>query len=136
MSRAKGQFQIRARNAILDLTSRRRFARSPGNALTRRVGRFDRQGAAGEAIAKQIAHVVPDLISVEIIRKDGLADVWFEDAVFHGRDFECDPARRGVAVEHFAVGSVFGELVGGPDGAADGPEVDGLVALVGYDGSA
>lgn len=130
MSSTECQLQISVGLAIFHLTAHRRLSRPPRDALAARVRRRDLHRAARESIAKDVAHVVPDLVGVEVVCEDGLADIGFEDAVFDRADLQRNAAGDGIATEGLAVGSVFGNGVLGADAAADGPQVDGLVALV------
>lgn len=134
--RTEAQLKIRPTLTNLDLTPRRRFPIRPRNRLTRRITRLDLHSASPEAIAKHITEVVPDLGAVEVVAEDGLRDVRLEEAALDGRDLEGNAAGDGVAPERLAVGGVFADFDLGPDLRADGPEVDGGVALVGYDGAA
>lgn len=136
MIRAKRQLQIRIGLAIPDLAATSRLSAVPIDTLAGRVLGLERHGSASKPVAEDIAHVVPDLIGVEIVGEDGLADVRFEDAAFDGGHLEGNSTGLGIFVEGFAVGLVFGNdfLVG--DAAADRPEVDGSIALVGHDGAA
>lgn len=133
MTRAERQLQIPIRSTTLDLTAAWRLPRSPRDTLTARVGRRDLHCPAGESIAEDVAHVVPDLVRVEIVREDRLADVRLEDAVFDGADFQGNATGSGIAVEDLAVRSVFGDGVLRADAAAYRPEVNRFVALVCHD---
>lgn len=135
MVRAKSQLQIRIGLAIPDLATTSRLSAVPIDTLAGRVLGLERHGSASKPVAEDIAHVVPDLVRVEIVGEDGLADVGFEDAAFDGGHLEGNPAGLGVFGECFAVGLVFGNDFLIADAAADRPEVDGSIALVGHDGA-
>jgi hypothetical protein len=132
----KRQLQIRLCPANLDLTACRWCPCIPHNTLTGTVRRLKRQRLSGKAVAEDVAHVVPDLVDVEVVCEDGLADVGFGDSAFNGRDLEGDATGLGVSAEGLAVGlfGVDGVLLA--HAAADGPEVDWFGALVGYYGAA
>lgn len=136
MVRAKRQFQICICLAILNLATGRRLARVPSNAVAARVRGCDFQGSTSKTIAEDVAHVVPDLIDVEIVCEDKLADVRFEDTVLDIGDLERDAAGCWIAVENLTVGSVFGNRLLGANATTDRPEVDGFVALVGHNRAA
>jgi hypothetical protein len=133
LARTKRQLQIRISPTILDLATRRRLPRTPDNTLTSRIRRLERQSPSGEAVAEDIAHIVPDAVAVEVVRKDCLADIRLEDSAFDGGDLERDTAGSGIPDERLAVRCVRVDDVLVAYGAADGPEVYGLGALVGHD---
>jgi hypothetical protein len=133
MPRAESQLQVRVRLTTLDLAACKLFPRAPGNTVAARVRWGNLHRATGETIPKNVAHVVPDLVDIEVVRKVRLADVRLEDAAFDRADLEDDAAGHRVAMEHFAVGRVFRDGVLGADAATYGPEIDRLVALIGHD---
>lgn len=133
MIRAESQLQIRIRLAILDLTPRRRLSPAPRNALAAAIRRLDGHRASREAVAKDIAHVVPDLVDIEIVGENRLADIGLENSALNGGYLQRNTARHGVASERLAVRSILCNGVLRADAAADGPEVDGFIALVRYD---
>jgi hypothetical protein len=61
-----------------------------------------------------------------------VADIWLEDTAFDRADLKRDAAGYGVAMEDFAIGSIFRDGVLGADAAAYGPEINRLVALISY----
>jgi hypothetical protein len=131
------QLQIRRRLAALDLTPCARLASIPADALTVWIIRLNRHRASGKPIPEEIAHVVPHLVGIiEVVCEDSLADVGFENAALSVRELEGNAAGNGVATEGFAVGSVSYDSLLRTNGAADGPEVYGFVALIGYDSTA
>ena len=132
MVRAKSQLQIRIRLTILNLTPRGRLPRPPRNSITARIRRRNLHRPPRKPISKDIAHVIPNLIDIEVIREDGLADVRLENAAFDVGNLERDPPRHRVAAESLTVRRILGDCVLRADTTADGPEIDGFVALVGY----
>lgn len=130
MPSAERQLQISLRPTIPDLTSTRRNTVRELNLRTRGIARLHRQCASGKSVSKHVAQIVPDAGTIEVVCEDGLADVRLEDAIVLGGYLEGDAATNGIAAEHLAVGLVFLEDDFGPDCGADGPEVDGGVALV------
>lgn len=124
------QLQVRAGLANLNLTSSRRISPRPRNGLTASVARFDIHRSATEPIAKDIAHIIPDLVAVKSVRENGLADIRHKEAVIDGCHFERYASADRVAAEGFAVALIFGDHDFGTDGPADRPEVDGTVALI------
>lgn len=131
MPRAKCQLQIRLFLTLPHLAAGRRPAIRPSNVITRLIAWLNAQRASREAIAEERVQVVPDEGFVDVVGEDQLAGIWREEAVEGRSDLERDAAGDEVGVELFAVGAVFeeGNLVAHV--AADGPEVDGVVALVG-----
>lgn len=132
----EAQLKIRPTLTDLHLTSRRRFPKRPRNSLTIRITGLHLHPATKEPIPKNITQVIPDLCAVEVVAEDGLRDVGLKEAARDGGDLEGDAAGDGVAAKGLAVGGVFADGDLGADSGADGPEVDGGVALVGYDGAA
>lgn len=131
--RTEAQLQIRIRLTRFNLAARRLFPKRKHDTLTTGITRLDRQRPPRKPITKYVRQIVPDLSTIEIVTEDRLADVGLEKAVGDGRDFECDAPGLRVAVENFAVGGVFGDGDLGSDAAADRPQVDSLVAVIGYD---
>jgi len=109
MPRTEAQFQIRRSTTSLDLTASRRLSKTPLNAVTGRLSRRNLHLPARKPIAKDVAHVVPYLIDVEVVCEYGLADVGLEDAVFDGTDLESNATGCRVVVVWLAVGLVFGD---------------------------
>jgi hypothetical protein len=108
---------------------------TPGNTVTSRVGRRDFHRATCETIAKNVAHVVPNLVAVETISENRLAGIWLEEATFDWADLQCDAAGCRIGMKNLAVGCVFGDDVLLANTATDGPQVDGIVALISYNRS-
>jgi hypothetical protein len=130
---AKRQLQISTRRARLYVTPHTRLAGIPINALTVRVTRFNGHCASGEPISEEITHVVPHVCIIEIVCEDGLADVGLEDTALSVRELEGDAARTWIAAEGLAIRSVFSNRLLRTDGATNGPQVYGFVALIGND---
>lgn len=132
MPRAERQLQICLCLTTLYLTARRLLACSPGDTLAARIRWRDLHCATCKPIAKYVAHIVPDLVDVKIVRKNRLADIWLENPAFDRANLDCNTARYRIAMKYFAVGSIFrhGEL--GADAATHGPQVNRLVALIRY----
>lgn len=116
--------------ATFNVTSQPRLARGPRDDITSLICRPDFHGATRKAVAEDIRNVLPDLVAVEIVREDGLADVGLEDAALDGGHLEGGAVRYGIAAKVFSVKSVFGDDLLGSYAGADGPEIDGVVALV------
>lgn len=133
MTRAKRQLEIRLRATSPDLAPTRRLPRAPHNALTALICRCNLHRAACKPIAKQVAHIVPDLCAIKVVREDRLTNIRLKDTALRTRNLERDPARRWVVMERFAVRRVLCDCLLRADAAADGPEVDRLIALIGYD---
>jgi hypothetical protein len=133
MPRAKSQLQIRIRLAALHLASRRLLARPPSNTLAGRISWRNLHRATCKSIPEDIAHVVPNLVNVEIVREIRLADVWLENAAFHRAYLERDTTRDRVAVEGLTVRRVFGDDILRANATAYGPEIKWFIALVCYD---
>jgi len=87
MVRAKRQLQIRVGFAALDLTATSWFSTIPIDALAGWILGLERHGSACKPVAEDVAHVIPDLVDVEVVGEDGLADIGFEDAAFDGGHF-------------------------------------------------
>lgn len=133
MTRTDCQFHISLRTTALNLTSCGRLSQAPRDTFTRRIRGRRLQRAPSEPVTKHVAHVVPHLTRIEAVCENGLTDIRFEEAAFNGADLQRNATRRRVSVEDLAVGSVFCDNLLLADAAANRPEVDWLVALVGYD---
>lgn len=86
MSRTECQLEIRLPLTFPHLASRRRLASRPQNILTPSFTWLKRQCSSCKSIAKNGAHVVPDVIVVDVVGEDMLATVGREDAVGIGSD--------------------------------------------------
>lgn len=129
LSSAEGEGDVGVGSAGLDLASRGRDAVVPDDGRAVRVGRGLDELAAGKGVAKGVAKVVPDLGVVEAVGEDGLRRAVVE-AVGHARDLEGLAAGDGVLDELLAVLGLGVDAPGVGDAGADGPEVDGGVAVV------
>lgn len=133
MAGTKRQLQITFRTTALDLTARRRLSSTPSDTLTARIRRRDFHSTTRKSITEDVAHVVPNLVCVEVVAEDCLAHIGLEKAAFEWADLQCDAAREFVAAETLAIGSVLGDGLLVADAAPNRPEVDGLVALIRHD---
>jgi hypothetical protein len=133
MPRTKGQLHIRIRPTSPHLTPRGRLSSFPRDALATTIRRCNLHRTTRKPITKHIAHIIPNLVAIKTVRENGLANIWLEEPAFDGADFECDATGCWIGMEDLSIGSVFCNGVLLADTAADGPEVDGLVALVYYD---
>lgn len=88
-----------------------------------------------ERIPKHIRKIIPDLVALDIVREDRLRRAGVQ-SIARGADLDRDAAGPGVATEGLRVSGVWEDCCFGADGAADGPDVDGDLAVVGYDGEA
>lgn len=84
---------------------------------------------AGEGVAEDIAQVVPDVVAVQAVREDGLRGAGVQ-AVGRGGDLDRLSAGGCVHDELLAVDAVGGQSVWAVHCAANGPECDGVGALV------
>ena len=125
MVRAESQLQVRIRLAILNLAASWRITKSPADALTSGVRWLQRHRPSRESVSKDVRHVIPDLAAIKVVCEDGVADIRLEEAVVDGADLDGYAAASGVAMEDFAIGLILRKYDFGPDGTADGPEVDG-----------
>jgi hypothetical protein len=75
----KCQLKIRLSSTVLDLTTSGRLSIRPHDALTRWIRRLEGHGTSRKAVTENVAHIVPDLVDVEVVREDRLADVWLEN---------------------------------------------------------
>lgn len=136
MSSAEGQLQVRLSLAALHLAACRRDTLAPRNALAGRIRGLNDHSPSSESIPENIAHIVPDRLAIQVVREYRLADVWLEEPVLHGGDLDGNATRLWIAMELLAVGLIKSERDLRSDLAADRPEIDGGVALVGDDGTA
>lgn len=88
-----------------------------------------------ERVAKDIRRIVPDLVTLQVVREDGLRLAGVQ-TVLDARDLERDPAGGPVDTEGLGVVGVGLNRDLGSDGRADRPEVYGCVAVVDDDGVA
>lgn len=104
---AKGQGDVLSRGANLDLAASGRDASRPNNSRAAGIGTGLDQLAAGEGITKDIAEVIPDLVAVEGVGKDGLGLAGVE-AVLGLGDLEGLATGDGVLDERLRVGAGLG----------------------------
>jgi hypothetical protein len=102
--RTNGQFQITPSRTPLNLTPSPRLPRTPQYTLTRPIRRSNLQRSPREPVAKEVRHVIPDGVAVEVVCEDGLAGIGLKDAVLNGAEFDRDAAGLGIGVEGLAVG--------------------------------
>lgn len=90
---------------------------------------------ARERVPKHIRQIIPHSIPRERVREIHLRTSVIQPVLAAG-DLERNPTRRRVVVQLLAVAVAGLDGLFGSDGAANGPEVDGVLAVVDYIGGA
>lgn len=87
---------------------------------------------AGEWVTEDIGQVVPNCAWVQSVGKVGLRAAVVQTVV-DGGDLQRDPTGRTVMVQYFGVAATCRDGLLRANAAANGPQVDWEVALVGHD---
>ena len=132
---AQVQRNIRVGLAVPGLASTGRDTVTPADVGTGSVGGKDVQSVAGEGITEDIGHVVPDGVAVQGVGEVGLGTAVIQ-TVLAGGNLQRDATGGGIVVQQLRIHAL------GLDGdlranrAANGPQVDGEVAVIHHAGLA
>lgn len=133
MPRTNRHLKIRLNATTPDYARSPRLPLIPPDPVTPLIARLHAHRPPRERVAGNITQVEPHTPIIHAIREHSLTHIGREDAVLDGGQLDSDAPGLGVAVQRLAVGLVASKGDLRADVAADGPEVEGCVALIGYD---